>query len=403
VAANGTDWTFNVGISGLTDGAYDISVRATDTRGVDGPTFTIPMTLIRSTPAAPAGLIGGPNKVFVGGVLTPVMEFEWRANPERNVIGYRVYDANNSLVCPASSATLSLKLSCVNLAATEGTYKVVALYRNAADVVTEGPPSTISTTDFSWTYYFQKSTANTTDSTTCLNSDRLRDMARGYTGANPEESYSRVSSIRLTANFCSPAFPAAANMLAGTTSVAGYVTNASGATCDITATLYKNGTTSLGSATITVPAGAPLGLRNWTFPSAATSLAAGARLNLRFTWQSVKGCDTTSLFYGGTVNRSAVTVPSTTTAPPNPITGLSAVSPGDGTTVLSWSAPSGGTPVAFYRIYRDGKNYTDRLDTTGSGTDTTYVDDPGGTTHTYYVTAVGDNLAESTMAGPVVK
>ncbi len=142
VAANGTDWTFSIGIAGLSDGGYDVSVRATDQKGVTGPAFTIPLTLIRGTPAAPSGLVGGPNRIYVGGTLQPVVELEWHANPERNVIGYRVYNASNALVCPGSAQTLSLKLSCIDMANTGGAYRVTALYRNASDVVTEGPSST---------------------------------------------------------------------------------------------------------------------------------------------------------------------------------------------------------------------------------------------------------------------
>jgi hypothetical protein len=241
VAANGTDWTFTLPIEDLSDGGYDVSVRAVDARGVAGPSFAIPLKLIRSQPAAPAGLVGGPNKVYVNGVLTPVVEVEWRANSERNVIGYRTYNSNGALVCPASTGTLDAKLSCIDFAATGGTYSVVALYRDAAGLESEGSRASVG----------------------------------------------------------------------------------SGASGD---------------------------------------------------------------------------------AKPDPPTGLSATTEVDGTTRLSWSAPTSGSPaVSFYRIYRDGQNYTNRYDTTGSATDTTYVDDPGGASHTYHVTAVSANLAESVMAGPVTK
>ena len=90
-----------------------------------------------------------------------------------------------------------------------------------------------------------------------------------------------------------------------------------------------------------------------------------------------------------------------TPSPPNAPTGLTATAQSNGTVLLSWSAPSGGTPVAFYRIYRDGTNYTNRYDFTGGPTPTTYIDTQAfNSIHNYYVTAVSATLAESAMAGP---
>ena len=133
-----------------------------------------------------------------------------------------------------------------------------------------------------------------------------------------------------------------------------------------------------------------------------TTLAAGDRLNLKLTWAASTGCGGTRVHFGGTTYRSSLSVSADRIAPPNPPTGLSATTLADGTTQLSWSPPAYGNPISFYRIYRDGTDYTKRLDLTGSATDTTFVD-PQGSTHTYYVTAVSDKLAESTMTGPVTK
>ena len=47
-------------------------------------------------------------------------------------------------------------------------------------------------------------------------------------------------------------------------------------------------------------------------------------------------------------------------------TGLTVTDNGDGTRTLRWTAPSSSSPaVDFYRVYRDGQNYTDRIDTVG--------------------------------------
>lgn len=97
-----------------------------------------------------------------------------------------------------------------------------------------------------------------------------------------------------------------------------------------------------------------------------------------------------------------------TNNPPNPPTSLLASSSG-GTTILRWTAPAipdpdPGDSIAFYRIYRDGVSYLDRYDRTGLGTDLSYTDrSPGGSTHTYYVTAMDTHYAESTALGPVTK
>jgi len=408
-AANGTDWTFDIPLPGsLSDGGYDVSVRAADARGVVGPSFSIPMTLIRSAPAAPSGLVGGPNTIYVGGAPKQVTELEWNANSERNVIGYRVYNAGSTLVCPASAQTLSLKLSCIDqTVGNGGTYTVRALYRNAADVVTEGPSAPIPTDQTGdRTFYFKGTTPSS--GTNCGAATSQQDMQDAFPGSNPESTFFGSSTAARTLNFCSAPLPAGVQLRAGPATVNGYFENTGSGNrnCDVTGRLYRNGTaTPLNTAgTRTIPRGSatqafPLSMgdvSNVTF-------AAGERLNMVLTLAQSQGCDVTSLHYGGTTNRSSLTVSANQIAPPNPPTGLSATTLADGMTQLSWAAPAAGNPVSFYRIYRDGIDYTNRIDTTGSGTETTYVDDPGGTTHSYRVTSVSENLAESTMAGPVTK
>lgn len=90
-----------------------------------------------------------------------------------------------------------------------------------------------------------------------------------------------------------------------------------------------------------------------------------------------------------------------TVSPPNAPSMLTATAQADGTVALSWSAPSGGAPVAFYRIYKDGTDYTKRYDYTGAATPTTYLDASAfASVHNYYVTAVNATLAESPILGP---
>jgi hypothetical protein len=93
----------------------------------------------------------------------------------------------------------------------------------------------------------------------------------------------------------------------------------------------------------------------------------------------------------------------TTLSQPGTPTGLSVTVDGDGTRTLTWTAPTGTPAVEFYRIYRDGRDYTDRIDTAGAtGSTVTWTDtNTGSTSHTYRVTAAAATLVESDFAGPV--
>jgi hypothetical protein len=150
----GTKWTFSWAIGGVSDGTYQVAAQAVNATGVIGPPISIPVTLIRRTPAAPKNLQGGFNTINVAGVPQKVAELKWQANSERNVIGYRVYNPSKELVCPESSATLSLTITCIDFkppASKEPnlTYEVVALYRKAegealSKEVSQGPAGTLT-------------------------------------------------------------------------------------------------------------------------------------------------------------------------------------------------------------------------------------------------------------------
>jgi len=107
-------------------------------------------------------------------------------------------------------------------------------------------------------------------------------------------------------------------------------------------------------------------------------------------------------------DHSATVTVTTLNNAPNPPTSLTGSASG-GITTISWNAPliadiDLGDSIAFYRIYRDGATYADRYDRTGTGSQTSYTDThAGGTTHTYRVTAVDTQLAESTILGPITR
>jgi type II secretory pathway pseudopilin PulG len=101
----------------------------------------------------------------------------------------------------------------------------------------------------------------------------------------------------------------------------------------------------------------------------------------------------------------------TTNNPPNPPT-VTSYSRLNDVTTIKWDKPSPEDPdvalgdgVAFYRIYRDGVAITNRYERWfDSSSNITWQDtQTGGTTHTYYITAVDKHYAESAMVGPVTQ
>lgn len=135
----------------VSDGTYQVAAQAVNSTGVIGPPISIPVRLIRGVPAAPGEIVGGFNTVYRSGVATEVGELQWKANSERNVIGYRVFGPSEELICPASLETLSTTTSCIDFNVPAGqpaerAYTVVALYRNAAEEVRQSPPGAIKVT-----------------------------------------------------------------------------------------------------------------------------------------------------------------------------------------------------------------------------------------------------------------
>jgi type II secretory pathway pseudopilin PulG len=146
-------WTINESAKSIyvSDGTYQIAAQAVNSTGVIGPPISIPVRLIRGVPKAPTGIVGGFNTVYTSGTETEVAEFQWKANTERNVIGYRVFGPKNELICPENLEALNTTTSCIDLSLlaikpSERAYSVVALYRNAGEEVQQGPAGTITIT-----------------------------------------------------------------------------------------------------------------------------------------------------------------------------------------------------------------------------------------------------------------
>ena len=74
-----------------------------------------------------------------------------------------------------------------------------------------------------------------------------------------------------------------------------------------------------------------------------------------------------------------------------------------GTAVLSWAASTDADGIQFYRVYRDGDTYADRLDILFpvAGKPLVFVDTPPSGSHTYHVSAVDELFGESVLTGPV--
>ena len=137
-------WNWNIGTPGtgtpsvdwVLDGAYTISAQPFDSRGVPGEMRIASVWLNRRAPLPVPGLLGGRSGQTSG--AASVVEMDWNANPERDVIGYRVYryinDALDRRICPASTAPEAVTTNrfCVDGNPPSGgnlDYKVVAVDR----------------------------------------------------------------------------------------------------------------------------------------------------------------------------------------------------------------------------------------------------------------------------------
>ena len=127
-----TAWTFTWNTpSGVVDGTYLIGAEAYDQFGQVGTGRTVTMMLNRYEPAAPSGFTGGRNTLWGDDFA----EFEWSPNPERDVVGYRVYErrllGTDRLVCETSVEDDASPTNCFDTSPPSSllpvTYYVVAL------------------------------------------------------------------------------------------------------------------------------------------------------------------------------------------------------------------------------------------------------------------------------------
>jgi type II secretory pathway pseudopilin PulG len=449
---NGT-WSFNWSISQLPDGTYTIAAVAVDALGNRGPPRTIQVKLARTAPAPPANVTGGYNYINVSGTRTLVAELGWDANIEGSVTGYEV-DKGATVVCSSS-----LSISCIDFSpASSGstTYTVKTLYTDGA-----GNPGSVST-NYSVTAptspqpafvsFIGNASCGTTSMTITVPSGGVaagnrvvvtletRGGTSGAVTATDSRSNAYGSDVDFT-NIDQRLVILSAN--AGTALATGdtiRVNYPSATSAMVTAAAFAN------MATTSPVDASGTGAGSGSGPSAsvtttnandllfgAVSIANSLSATQPSSWVGSyfqAGCgggsngnstnvgayrqptSTGAFTYNPTMNSSgrwaagvvAYKPGSTTTLQqPGPPSGLSASNGTGGTTVLTWTAPTTTPAPDFYRIYRDGQDYTNRIDSTGAtGSTVTWTDtNTGGNAHSYWVTTVSANLTESAFAGPV--
>jgi len=406
---NGT-WDFAWPIASLQDGSYTIGAIAVDPFGTRGQPRTIQVKLARGAPGAPSNVTGGYNdELYSSGskVAAPgVVELAWDANPEGTVTGYSV--EKGGIV--VSGCAQSLKTSCIDLSpAGSGstTYTVKTHYTDAA-----GNSQSVSTTrgvsaGIATSYYFTSGTTATSGCTPGASNGRMADLvpANGSSAASAD-----VQSQTITG--CMPLLPAGASLTAGTATFSGWFANTGSKSCPVDYSLRLNNSTTISSgvSVLIVPGGTTTPTRyTATFTPGARTFSAGDRLSFyAFAGSNAGICGSTLLYYGSSTYPSTLMLPFGGGAiqKPGTPTGLTAGADPAGTK-LTWTAPGGAPAPEFYRIYRDGQNYTARYDTAGatgspvSWTDTDTV--TGASSHTYRVTAVSPALAESPQTAAVTR
>jgi len=304
-------YTWLADVSGRTTTSYD------DTSVPDGTWYYV----VRST----LSTWSSPNSTDSGPVTVAALDhFEIDAIAEQNsgrsfTITIRARTATNALAS-GFSGTVALSTSSGTITpSTSGSFSGGVLTQTVTVTGAYSASQTITATSGSktgtsaaftlhdWLFYFKKTTANT--GTNCVTSMRPRDAEEGYAGLDPEELFSRTGGSG-SATFCTPAMTAVTTIPATAVTASLYFSNTAGNSCQISAALFKNATTSLGTVAVTIPSGrttaTPVVV---SVPNSGTTLAVGDRLGLFLSWQSVKACDSTDLHWGGTLNRSRAQFP----------------------------------------------------------------------------------------------
>ena len=463
-------WNFAWNYAGLSDGVYRVTARSVDANDVEGLPKSVLVTISKGGRSAPCGVgsipgdcrpVEGGYNDLPGGPSGEVFEVRWQANPERNVVGYRVQtgtgaagtgtlvcsvDAQGNVTSPATQTPANApgldQYACIDPSppapsAATTSYGVYARYSDGATgSIVDGPVSTVgqagggssTTTTYSAPIVKTFGLDNRTSASGCT-----KDMTDGWAGSGTSV-HSGAGPGTIT--FCTPTmstlFPTASSVsVQGPVDIATTMElDASGTKrCTLYWTLSQGATTLLtNGAGLSFSGGGdhqtPVNHTNLAL--SATTAPLNGRLQLALNMNTPgSNCPNANVMYNGTTTGAlgnpapghvrvrfvtgTTTTVTNTWARPNPPTAVTKAAAGSNTTV-SWTGSAGGN-VAFYRIYRDGRAYADRYDTCDVGDVTpgcddndgtfTYTDEStGGTSHNYWVTAVygtGSPLA-STLA-----
>ena len=404
---SGGTWTYTWNITNLKDGVYAVGATAIDALGVRGDPQVIQVRLARGAPTPASNVTGGYNDVYVSGVKTRVVELAWDASPDGGVTGYEVWKGTTN-VC-----TASLAIECIDLnPAMSGstTYTVKTLYNDAA-----GNPGSVSTT-YDLTaptgatvpsrYGFKTSTSYVGLGICGTAAYNKKDLWHDFV-----TSGGTATKVLYDDFFgCSGPLPSGAIQSGTAVTATVWFDNTNNKDCVVGGALYKNSTLLLAWPSVwTVPRNTTTAVRyTATGNIAAGTLSAGDTVAIAYSFNDSPDCKNTSFYYGSGTRQSYLDLPITgggsgVISPPAVPTAPAVTANADGTRTVTWTAPSGTPAPEFYRVYRDGRNYTDRYDTIGaSGTSMSWTDtSTGGSSHTYRVTAVSTALAESDFAGPV--
>jgi hypothetical protein len=249
------------------------------------------------------------------------------------------------------------------------------------------------------TYTFAPSTQNTGSN---CSGGTTQDMLRTFSAGTD------ATQTAGTTTFCSDPFSSGSTVESGGTATA-YFANSGTSSCTVKATLSKDGSTGSSTSTQTIPSSSSTKAYTFSFTdNGVQTMDAGDRLNLSFD-ATASGCSSTVLHYGSSSTLGQFQTPTMQVWAPTAPASVTVTPQSDGTAIITWPQSSGGAPVSFYRIYRDGGDYQDRYsilttDNCLNGT-CTFTDTRRSGSHSYYITAVGSttpgaNMAESPPVGP---
>jgi hypothetical protein len=236
----------------------------------------------------------------------------------------------------------------------------------------------------------------------------LRDLSAAFTGGADATD---TAPLLLG---CLPTLPSGVTLGTGTVTFDVWYTNTDTEAC------------TPGGGLLLVPANVTLAGTSPSFPGntstvskltysanvSASSFSAGDQLVWQLNGRGVTGaCGLLTIYYNSTAHQTTISLPTLSSALPQPSApaDLTVTVNADGTRTLRWTPPGSSSPaVDFYRIYRDGQDFWNRIDTAGatqtcaSSSQICWTDTAsGGSSHSYRVTSASVNLTESDFAGPV--